>query len=101
MFRRGSRYVELEQVEWVSPTGRTVAFVSRRFIADKPTVTESARHTVTEGDRLDNVTARYLGGPEQFWRVCDANRAMRPSELTEEIGRVLIIPTTDAEGWSR
>ncbi len=43
-------------------------------------------HTVTQGDRLDNVTAHYLGDPEQFWRVCDANNAMRPAEL-EEVGR--------------
>ena len=33
----------------------------------------------------------YLGDPEQFWRVCDANRAMRPDELTETIGRRLRI----------
>ena len=48
-------------------------------------------HVVGQGDRLDNITARYLGDPEQFWRVCDANRAMRPEELTEEIGRRLRI----------
>ena len=39
-----------------------------------------------QGDRLDNVTAKYLGDPEQFWRLCDANGAMRPEELTETIG---------------
>jgi len=32
-----------------------------------------------------------LGDPELFWRVCDANRAMRPDELTETIGRRLRI----------
>jgi hypothetical protein len=46
---------------------------------------------VTQGDRLDNVTARYLGDPEAFWRICDANNAMRPNELTETIGRRLRI----------
>ena len=40
-----------------------------------------AEHTITQGDRLDNVTAHYLGDPEQFWRVCDANRAMWPDDL--------------------
>ena len=29
--------------------------------------------------------------PRQFWRVCDANAAMRPDELTETIGRRLRI----------
>ena len=36
-----------------------------------------------DGDRLDNVSAQYLGDPEQFWRLCDANNAMEPEELTE------------------
>ena len=48
-------------------------------------------HTVTEGDRLDNIAARYLGDPEQFWRICDANGVMRPDELTETVGRRLRI----------
>jgi len=46
---------------------------------------------LTEGDRLDNLTFDYLGDPEQFWRIADANRAMRPDELTETIGRQLRI----------
>jgi hypothetical protein len=44
-----------------------------------------------QGERLDNITARYLGDPLQFWRVCDANGAMNPSELTAVIGRRLRI----------
>ena len=36
-------------------------------------------------------SARYLGDPELFWRLCDANVAMRPAELTETIGRRLHI----------
>ncbi|MFL5804527.1 MAG: hypothetical protein ACJ8CR_22625 [Roseiflexaceae bacterium] len=35
--------------------------------------------------------AGYLDDPEQFWRICDANRAMRPDELTETVGRRLRI----------
>jgi len=48
-------------------------------------------HVVRQHERLDNITARYLGDPELFWRICDANRAMRPEELTEAIGRRLRI----------
>jgi nucleoid-associated protein YgaU len=44
-----------------------------------------------QGDRLDNLAARYLGDPEQFWKICDANNVLRPDELTEEIGRVVRI----------
>ena len=44
------------------------------------------------GDRLDNITANYLGDPEQFWLLCDANNAMHPDELTAQIGQKLRIP---------
>ena len=48
-------------------------------------------YTVVEGDRLDNIAAKYVGDPERFWQVCDANAAMRPEELTEMVGRILRI----------
>ncbi|MFZ1707308.1 MAG: LysM domain-containing protein, partial [Anaerolineae bacterium] len=48
-------------------------------------------HTVAEGERPDLIAAAYLGDPEQFWRLCDANGVMRPEELTEEVGRRLRI----------
>jgi hypothetical protein len=48
-------------------------------------------HVVMEGERLDNITAQYVGDPEQFWRICDANRAMRPDGLTATPGRRLRI----------
>jgi hypothetical protein len=44
-----------------------------------------------EGDRLDTIAAKYLGDPEQFWRIADANGAMRPEELTDAIGDKLHI----------
>ncbi len=48
-------------------------------------------HLVTQDERLDNITAQYFNDPEQFWRLCDANGAIRPDELTETIGRRLRI----------
>ena len=42
---------------------------------------------MTEGERLDHIAAKYLGDPEQFWRLCDANGAIRPNELLEPVGR--------------
>lgn len=91
MFQPTSRYYNLEIAEWTAPDGRLVRYVRRRFISLAPPVV-LAEHTVIAGDRLDNVTARRLADAEQFWRVCDANRAERPDELTEQPGRVLIIP---------
>jgi hypothetical protein len=52
-------------------------------------------HAVVAADRLDNLAARYLGDPEQFWRLCDANRALQPAELTQRIGQRLKITLPD------
>ena len=48
-------------------------------------------HEVQQGERLDNLAAHFLGDPEQFWRICDANRALRPEALTETVGGKLRI----------
>jgi hypothetical protein len=37
------------------------------------------------------VTARTLGDPEQFWRICDANDALDPYALVVP-GRRLTVP---------
>jgi hypothetical protein len=88
-FPRTSRYFNVEIVKYVTSDQREIVYLRRRFIPRSNTAPIIAEHSVEEGDRLDNVTAKYLGDPEQFWQVCDVNEAMRPDELTEEIGRRL------------
>jgi hypothetical protein len=89
MFPRTSRYYKIEIAKFVTPDGRESVYLRRRFLPIAPPAVIIAEHSVEEGDRLDNVTAKYLGDPEQFWQLCDANDAMQPDELTEEIGRRL------------
>jgi hypothetical protein len=91
MFPATSRYFSIEIAKLETADGTAVAYLRRRFLPGGPPATIIAEHVVVEGDRLDNITARYLGDSEQFWRVCDANNAMRPEELTDEIGRRLRI----------
>ncbi|HJP92680.1 MAG TPA: hypothetical protein VJ875_12045 [Pyrinomonadaceae bacterium] len=86
-----SRYYGIEMAELTLPNGKTVVYLRRRFVPPPDRFQLLQLHTVTEGERLDNITAKYLGDPEQFWRVCDANNAMRPQELTETIGRQIRI----------
>lgn len=86
-FPRTSRYFNVEIVKYVTADQREIVYLRRRFLPRSNTAPIIAEHSVEEGDRLDNVTAKYLGDPEQFWQVCDVNEAMRPDELTEEIGR--------------
>lgn len=92
MFDPASRYADLETVQTTLADGRVVAFKRRRFLPQGsrlPLLTEVA---VAQGDRLDLIAARTLGDGEHFWRVCDANDAMNPGDLTADVGRALRVP---------
>jgi len=92
VFPPTSRYFNIETAIFEDRDGRAHAYLRRRFVPPARALLQLCWNTVVvQGDRLDNITARYLGDPLQFWRVCDANRAMRPDELTETIGRRLLI----------
>jgi hypothetical protein len=71
---------------------RTISYKARRRLPARGAMPTLARHVVRQGDRLDNVTARYLADPTQFWQVCDANVVSAPTDLTSESGRVVDIP---------
>jgi hypothetical protein len=91
MFDKNSRYYNIEEAT-ISTTGkdedtRIIAYKKRRFIPESESMTMLLEHTVTEGERLDNITALYLGDPTRFWRICDANLILDPEELTKDIGR--------------
>jgi len=91
MFPPTSRYANIEIAQLDLGQGRTVNYLRRRLVPQPDRFVPLLEHVVVEGDRLDNITAQYLGDPEQFWRVADANGAMRPDELTETPGRRLLI----------
>lgn len=92
MFEPTSRYYNLETATLTQPDGRVIAYKRRRFVPQADTLPLLVELTVIQGDRLDLITARTLGDPEQYWRVCDANNALNPPDLTEEPGRVLRVP---------
>ncbi len=102
MLEPTSRYAVVEIATTTVPDGtggrREVRYLRRRFPPPPATLRTLAEHPVTRGDRLDLVTARYLGDPTQFWRVCDANRVIHPEELTadDRIGELLRIPVPQA-----
>jgi len=89
MFFRGSRYERVAEVEIVDRRGRLVRYKRLRLV---PEVDGLQAEVVREGDRPDLVAHRALGDPEQFWRLCDVNREMRPSDLTDGPGRLLLVP---------
>ncbi len=67
-------------------SGRSVSYVTRRFLSAPEHFADFQEHRVQAGDRLDNPSARYNGDPKVYWRICDANGAMRPGELVERVG---------------
>jgi len=95
MFDKTSRYYKLDiaTMNVVDSDGlpREIRYVRRRFIPSSAGLTTLVEHTVVQGERLDNITTRYLGDPTQFWRVCDANDVLQPTELTDQIGNVITI----------
>lgn len=90
LFPPASRYHGIETVTMEDIDGKKIVYIRRRFLPPPERFALLQEHVVTQGERLDNITARYLGDPEQFWRLCDANAAMRPEEL-EEMNRRLRI----------
>lgn len=94
MFDPTSRYYVIEnatlRVTDSSGIEREIVYKKRRFLPTDLAATTLVEHTVKQGDRLDNITAHYLGDPTQFWRVCDTNNVIGPDEL-EESGRAIRI----------
>lgn len=86
-----SRYFNSQTATVERGNGRTLIYLKRRFVPPPDRFSLLHEHVVVQGDRLDNITARYLADPEQFWRLCDANRAMHPDSLTADVGRRLRI----------
>jgi hypothetical protein len=91
LFPPNSRYQGLATATLQAPDGKTVVYLTRRFLPAPEDLSQVQEHVVSGGDRLDILAAQYIGDPLQFWRLCDANGAMRPDELTETIGRHLRI----------
>jgi hypothetical protein len=94
LFAPTSRYYGLDTTTLDAPGG-PVRYLLRRFVPQPERFALLQEHTVTQAERLDNIAAHYLGDPALFWRICDANRAMQPEEMTETIGRKLRITMPD------
>jgi len=86
-----SRYSTVEATQTVLPDGRNVAFLRRRFIPQPSQFATLQQHTVQQGERLDQIAAQYLGDPEMFWQIADANLAFDPADLTATPGASLRI----------
>jgi hypothetical protein len=91
LFASNSRYFGIAAATLPKPGQTPVVYLLRRFLPQAASFQVVERHTVVAGERLDHMAAQFLGDPTMFWRLCDANDAMRPEELTETVGRQIKI----------
>ena len=90
-FPPNSRYNGLAPRKLTLPNGQEIAYLARRFIPPPESLALAREHAVVQGDRLDLLAARYLGDPEQWWKIADANLTLRPEELVDTPARTLRI----------
>jgi hypothetical protein len=90
LFAGTSRYFGFEPLT-ITLRGKIVIYVPRRFVPSPSRFQLLQEHTLGQGERLDNIAAKYLGDPTLFWRLCDANNVLQPETLTETPGRKLRI----------
>jgi hypothetical protein len=77
---------------------RDVAYLLPRTPRDPASVVPMAWHRVAGDDRVDLVAQRYLGDPQAWWRICDANAALDPDALVgpENEGRAVVVGVPEA-----
>jgi hypothetical protein len=89
MYAAGSRYQSVPTGVFTDREGRKIVYTLLRITPDAPAI---QAHIVAQGDRLDLIAATYYTDAEQYWRICDGNNAVRPDDLTSQVGRRLLIP---------
>ncbi len=92
MFFKGSRYADVPTCEGQAADGTVVQYKKIRII---PPTKAVRGHTITQGERLDNIAYQHFRDPERFWRICDANLAMWPADLVAKPGDTILIPKSE------
>jgi hypothetical protein len=85
-----SRYQGLPTRTFTFPDGRQSLWLSRRLVPQTSRFAAVGAHVMADGERLDQVAARFLGDPLLAWRLADANGALDPAELEQRRRLVLI-----------
>ena len=78
MFFTGSRYAGMPQYSVTLADGSIVQAVKLPTPGIQAVLGFYRRQ---KGDRLDQISARFLADATEFWHVCDVNGAMVPDAL--------------------
>ncbi len=79
MFFPGSRYAALQPYPVTLPNG-TVVQATR--LPAPGLAAGLGYYRRGSGDRLDQISGRFLADATRFWRICDANAAVVPDTLS-------------------
>lgn len=85
-FPFNSRYQGIETTQYTTSDGRTYVHLQRRILPPSQNLELLEEHAVQEQERLDHIAFQHFGDPILFWRICDANDAMKPEDLLEPVG---------------
>jgi hypothetical protein len=88
---QNSRYYGFSTQTYTFSDRRIVTYFQRRLVPDPSQFSTIAEVHVNQNDRLDLLASSYLGDPILFWRIADANGAIRPEDLVEIEGSVVRI----------
>lgn len=91
-----SRYYGSATQPHTLPDGTQVMYLARRILPQANIYPSVQTYVVVEGDRLDNLAAKFLGDPLLYWMICDANDSTDPDELTAQVGRSILIPMSSS-----
>jgi hypothetical protein len=78
MFFPGSRYLSLTPYSVTRADGSVVK-ITKTPVPGRQAVLGYYRRNA--GDRLDQISGRFLTDATKFWHVCDANGAISPDAL--------------------
>jgi len=94
--KQSSRYYGAAINTYTAHGGQKFVYLDRRIIPQPGIYSALQDYIIVEGDRLDNIAAKFLGDPLLFWMICDANGATNPDELTAQVGRTVQVPIASA-----
>jgi nucleoid-associated protein YgaU len=88
MVFKGSRYSKTEVVTPENSRGRRPRVLAMRIVPDAPGV---VLHTVTDGERLDQIAQRYYNDAKKYWLILDANpEVLHPLDVLRTGQRIRI-----------
>jgi hypothetical protein len=87
-----SRYYGAPIADYTQGDGTPVKYLARRILPQPAIYASVQNYVIVDGDRLDNLAAKFLRDPLLYWMICDANGSTDPDDLTSQIGRTIVIP---------